>query len=142
MPLKEIPKGNEANCNNSFWALATEEARLEYTKEGECHCNRLYLPVLDFGTPKRTVTKKLINEYDQYSATETLPNTAVADETLYTSLRIHRQENESRLFSSTKSKANHWPWLVACRSAFIHPQTLSLCKIGIKLYVPVSSMVQ
>ena len=131
MPPKGTPKGNKAYPANSSWVLATEEARLEYVKQYEGHCNRLYIPIVDSGTPKQSCKEKSINECD-HSVQETLPNILVADETLYTTLRIHLHENESVLFSSTKSKANHWPWLVACRSAFFHQQTLSLCKIGIK----------
>ena len=133
MPPKGTPNRNEANRANSSWVLATEEARLEYVKKYEGHCNRLYFPIVDSGTPKRSFNEKSIIECDNDLIQETLPNILVVDETLYTTLRIHSQENESMLFSSTKSKANHWPWLVACRSAFLHQQTFSLIKIGIIL---------
>ena len=131
MPPKGTPKGNKANPANTSWVLATEEAKIEYVKKYEGDCNRLYFPVVDSGTPKQSYNEKSISECDN-SVQKTLPNILVADETLYTTLRIHPHENESMLFSSTKSKANNWPWLVACRSVFLHQQTLSLCKIGIK----------
>ena len=131
MPPKGTPKRNEDNRANSFWALATEVTRLEYIKQYEENCNTLHIPIGDFAATKRTLNDKSLSECDSFGNQEILPNILVADETLYTALRIHGGENET-LVSSTKSKVNNWPWLVACRSAFLHHETLSLCKIGIQ----------
>ena len=129
MPLKVHLKGNEGNDANICWTLASEDARLQYIKQTEHPCERLYFPGTNLGTPKRGLKEKSVNDGESFTKDESLSGILIADQTLCTALRIHPEENEF-VFASTKSKATHWPWLVECRSVFLNRETLSLCHIG------------
>ena len=126
MPPKVNVKANESAKADVCWTLASEEAKLDYIKQYG-FCNNIHFPSAVYGTTRKT--NDLINESN--NPTEDTFDIFVADGTLHTALWVH-QENEEFLFSTTKSKANIWPWLVASRSLFLHYETLSILNIGNK----------
>ena len=130
MSFKEHSKEHKCS-NNICWLLASDDARSRHIKQSERHCERLYFPRTTSGTPKRVAQEKSLNDSESF-LDERTSDIFIADQTLITALRIHPNENQCELFTSTESKANHWPWLVACRSVFVHRETLSLCDIGTK----------
>ena len=128
MPPKMASKGSEIPGNNVSWSLASENAKLLFDKNSEIQCDKLYLPKVS-ETVKRSTNNKSMN-VSNHVTEETSIDVLVADDILCTALRIQPEEKSSMLFSSTKLRTQHWPSLIACRSIFLHHETLALCNIG------------
>ena len=128
MPPKASSKGIDNNSINFCWSLASEEAKARYSQQNKVQCNKLYLPHVVSGTPKKNSNNKSIIESEIYSDEANSFESVIADEILHTALRIHTQDETILPYS--KSKTIYWPWLSACRSVFLHKDTLSQCKIG------------
>ena len=101
MPPKMTSKGNENQRNNVCWLLASENDKLRYVKHLENQCANLYLPKVVSESPKRSSNDKSMNESNQFLE-ETFLDVFVADDTLFTALRIQPGENSSMVCSSTK----------------------------------------
>ena len=122
------PKGHENKAINFCWSLASEDAKSRYSQQNETECDKLYLPHVVSGTPKKNSNNKSLIESELYADDTNSFESVIADETLHTALRIHREDET--LLPCSKSKTIQWPWLTACRSVFLHNDTLSHCKIG------------
>ena len=136
MPPKFSSKSNESIKTVINWIPASDDEKLRYARESSYQCpivsfDRLFIANTISGTPSKAVNVSL-NETDQIPENEGLRNIFIADETLLSALRIHEVDEENTSLAASNLKANHWPWLISCRSVFVHSDILSLCNIGRK----------
>ena len=132
MPPKLSSKSNESIKTVINWIPASDDEKLRYARESSYQCDRLFIANTISGTPSKAVNVSL-NETDQIPENEGLRNIFIADETLLSALRIHEVDEENTSLAASNLKANHWPWLISCRSVFVHSDILSLCNIGKKI---------
>ena len=132
MPPKFSSKSNESMKTVINWITASDDEKLRYARESSYQCDRLFIANTISGTPSKAVNVSL-NETDQIPENEGLRNIFIADETLLSALRIHEVDEENTSLAASNLKANHWPWLISCRSVFVHSDILSLCNIGKKI---------
>ena len=135
-----------SNCEiqNSCWSLVSEETKslfFQHDQQKHKWCDKLFFPAktnIDCNSHAKEQNKSFLQN-DNVDATTTardkssvsikLPHHVfIADQTLYTALRIH--PSEELLLAATKSKATAWPWLLTSRSIFLNRDTLAICDIG------------
>ena len=130
MPPKLSSKSNESIKTVINWIPASDDEKLRYAKESGYQCDRLFIANSMCGTPSKAGNISL-SETNQIPESDGSSNIFIADETLLSALRIH-DVDENISLAASNLKANHWPWLISCRSVFVHSDILSLCNIGRK----------